>query len=185
VDLVPLPTFISRPDGRLFVDQLRAGETVSVSSHIVVEKRGSYLLPLPVADSAFPFGLWRWGSRGRANRPILVYPNFTPLQQMEIPVGSQYQRVGVLETAKSGQSLEFLGCREYRYSDNPRHIHAGSWARLGQPIIKEFREEHLFRCVFIVDVYTHPVALWLRTRCASRIRGLKPPSPWQRLFHII
>jgi hypothetical protein len=54
--------------------------------------------------------------------------------------------------------MEFLGCREYRQGDNPRHIHAPSWARIGAPIDKEFREEYAHHSALVVDVYTPPMA---------------------------
>jgi len=79
-----------------------------------------------------------------------------------MPSREHVQHRGVSADNRAGHSMEFLGCREYRHGDNPRYIHAQSWARLGQPIVKEFREETMHRITLIVDIYMPPLAQWYK-----------------------
>ena len=163
IDSVPLPAFLRPVDAAIpYVDHLMPGEEVQLTREIVAKQRGSHLLPLPTADSAFPFGLWRWGSHGLPSHPLLVYPEYTRLSQIEMPNSDRVQRRGVSTGKYAGHSMAFSGCREYRHGDNPRHIHAPSWARLGQPIVKEFLEETMDRITLIVDVYMPPLAQWYK-----------------------
>ena len=37
--------------------------------------------------------------------------------------------------------MEFTSCREFRYGDNPKHIHWTSWAKTDSPIIREMADE--------------------------------------------
>lgn len=75
VDAILLPRFVADAAAALpYVGHLAPGEEVELRREIIPEKRGSYLLSMSVADSAFPFGLWRWGSSGLPNQPVLVYP---------------------------------------------------------------------------------------------------------------
>jgi uncharacterized protein (DUF58 family) len=163
VDAVPLPIFLRPADAAIpYVDHLGPGEEVQLTREIVTERRGSHLLPLPTADSAFPFGLWRWGCHGLPTHPLLVYPDYARLSQIVMPSRERVQHRGISAGNRAGHSMEFLGCREYRHGDNPRHIHAQSWARLGQPIVKEFREETMQRITLVVDVHMPPLAQWYK-----------------------
>lgn len=60
VDSIPQPGHLFFPDGRLAIPQLAPGEEISLSNILVAPRRGRYDLSLPVVDSSFPFGLWRW-----------------------------------------------------------------------------------------------------------------------------
>lgn len=160
LDTMPLPRRLSRPDGLPYLDYLPGGATATATSYLVPAKRGKYELSLPVIDTAFPFGIWRWGSRGPASKPLIVYPVYTPLTTIDLPMGQRYQPGLHRSAVNQGSSTEFHGCREYRYGDNPRHIHALSWARLREPIIKEFRDEYITRVAVVVDTYPTPVPRW-------------------------
>ncbi len=47
--------------------------------------------------------------------------------------------------------MEFFACREFRYGDNPKHIHAPSWARFQQPVVKEFSDESSRHILLFLD----------------------------------
>ena len=40
----------------------------------------------------------------------------------------------------AGDAIEFVGIREYRQGDPIRSIHWRSWARRGEPIVKEYQD---------------------------------------------
>lgn len=151
LDPVPLPMALSLPRGRASAKALRPGEAVQLRTTVRAERRGRFLLPEPMAGSAFPFYLWRWTRPGRGPRVVTVYPSFTPLRELVLPGTMRYQAGGVALSSSVGGNLEFLGTREYRSGDDPRRLHWRSWARTTYPVVKEFREEYLCRTALLVD----------------------------------
>lgn len=125
-------------------------EQVFVQSFLP-ERRGAYVFKELRQETCFPFGLWRDFKSHQAEHAVLVYPKFHKLQQIDIPVGRQYQPGGLALTSYLGDSTEFLSMRDFRPGDPIRHIHWRSWARLGKPIVKEFGEEYFCRLALIVD----------------------------------
>jgi uncharacterized protein (DUF58 family) len=162
VDTILLPPQLQFSHDLRCISLLEPMQAVSLSNSIEADRRGKYYLPLPVADSAFPFGLWRWGSRGKPSEPLLIYPSYAPLTEVALPSGHQYQSGGEFATDTAGESVHFLACREYRYGDNPRRIHARSWARVGAPVVKEFSEEFLQRIGLVVDTTVAASPGWLK-----------------------
>jgi uncharacterized protein (DUF58 family) len=163
VDTIPFRKSIRLIRGRLFLGSLGPHESVKLSNELLSGNRGQFRLPLPVADSAFPFGLWRWGSMGAPNKPLLVFPKYTVLDNLYLPEEHSDQSSGTMSFFHvAGQSMDFLGCREFRYGDNPRYIHALSWARLRQPVVKEFSEEHSRHIILFVDTFTAEISPWLK-----------------------
>ena len=163
VDTIPFHAPIRFVRNMACIRVLLPGATVTVTNTITVNRRGRYRLPLPVADSSFPFGLWRWGSRGQGNRPLLIYPSFTPLRILHLPLGHRSQSSGNTSfSSTTGQSIDFHGCRTFRYGDNPRYIHAPSWARLREPIVKEFTDENTRHIAVFIDTITSKPSWWER-----------------------
>jgi len=134
------------------------GERIVVQAALRTLRRGRYTLPDVRAASAHPLGLCLSGRPGTGDRQIVVQPAFPALQQLDAPFGSRVQAGGAREVSQLGASMEFIGCREYRSGDNPRHLHVRSWARVGVPVVKEFRDEFLCRTALILDtrVRRHP-----------------------------
>lgn len=144
-------TTIKHSNGAASAEYIGSDKEINLDSYILPEKRGVYSLPAPIADSTFPFGVFRWTSRGQDAQRLLVYPDFRSLNSVSLPVGLRYQRNAIARVSKVGESMEFLGCREFRTGDNPRHIHWASTARTGELIVREFQEEYLARMALIVD----------------------------------
>jgi uncharacterized protein (DUF58 family) len=138
-------------DGQITAEYIPSKTEVDLSSYLISEKRGLYNLPIPLADSTFPFGVFRWISRGTEPQRLIFYPDYTTLNSVSLPVGQRYQRNALPKISKVGESMEFLGCREFRTGDNPRHIHWPSTARTGEIIVREFQDEYISRMALIVD----------------------------------
>jgi len=60
-------------------------------------------------------------------------------------------RTGEARSRASGAGSDFARLREYRPGDPPRHIHWRAWARLGEPMVKEFHEESPSRNALVLD----------------------------------
>jgi uncharacterized protein (DUF58 family) len=134
------------------IDELAPGEEVTVPMAIELPLRGFYRLDRLRAETIFPFGVWR---RGRFQKDavddILVFPKFTPLEHLDLPISMRYQPGGMAMTSNLGESPEFLGIRDYREGDNPRDIDWRSWARTGKPAVKEYHEEYFCRVALVLD----------------------------------
>jgi uncharacterized protein (DUF58 family) len=127
------------------------GERIVVNASLRTRRRGRYTLPAVRAASTHPLGLCLSGRPGAGDRQLIVQPVFPVLQQLDVQFGSRVQTGGAREISQLGASMEFIGCREYRFGDNPRHLHVRSWARVGTPVVKEFRDEYLCRTALILD----------------------------------
>ncbi len=153
LDVLPLPQALKFSRGRAYFDSILAGETVNGAAYLTADRRGQYRVPAVRAASAFPFYLWYWGRTAGTPLSIIVHPDFTPLEHVELPVGSRYQTGETSVSARAGESVEFIGCREFREGDNLRKLHMRSWARTGYPVVKEFREEYLYRTALVLDTH--------------------------------
>jgi uncharacterized protein (DUF58 family) len=117
------------------------------------DQRGVYTLQGFRVETDFPFGLFRaWQIFGERT-PLLVYPRFTRLARLEIPMGRRYQPGGVALLSIVGDSAEYIGNREYREGDNIRDIDWRATARLDRMIVREYREEYLLRVAVILDTH--------------------------------
>ncbi len=130
-----------------------------LQSNIVFKKRGVFIIPKPYAESSFPFGLCKWGNWGEGNREIRVSPKPLEINEIQLSFLSGENDVSSYE-ATYGTGLEFASCREFRFGDNPRHIHWPSWARSMTPIVREMCDEGrpsisiLFDTAFKVNFFT-------------------------------
>jgi uncharacterized protein (DUF58 family) len=99
-------------------------------------------------------------SQSREQRPLLVYPQFTPLRRLEIPTGRRHHPGGVALAATRGDSFEYWGNREWRQGDTLRDIDWRATARLRRPlekpVVREYREEFLLRVAVVLDTQVSP-----------------------------
>jgi uncharacterized protein (DUF58 family) len=124
------------------------------------QRRGVYRLPFLLTYSSFPFRLWRSRVRPVSGTPrresIIALPQFHPLESVDVPVIARHQPGGIAMTSQVGESPEYIGSREYRPGDPVRHLDFRAWARLGQPVVREFQEEYYVRIALVLDTYVAP-----------------------------
>lgn len=139
------------PRQRLFVtgpeDVIRSSVTLAVS------RRGRYELRGPTLRATDPLGLVGSRATKLPDRAVLVYPRFYSMESFNLPMGRRHQPGGIPLASQTGDSLEFLGNREYRPGDPIKHIHWRSWARVGSPVVMEFQEEYFSRIAIILDTF--------------------------------
>jgi uncharacterized protein (DUF58 family) len=131
--------------------RLKKGERVRAVLGLVCAHRGVFSMNGFRAETDFPFGLWRSYEVFERERRLIVYPRFTALTHLDIPAGRRYQPGGVALAAALGDSVEFVGNREYRSGDNIRNIDWRATARHIKPIVREYREEYLLRVAVVLD----------------------------------
>jgi len=136
---------------RVSLGTLEPGDEAFVTGGGRVLARGIYTLPALRWDTDFPAGFWRWGRTDRVERVLFVYPRYTRLESLELPLGPRHRNDLSAAVELSREAFEFHGCREYRDGDVLRHVHPRSSARLGVPVVKEFQAEGRSRTAVLVD----------------------------------
>jgi uncharacterized protein (DUF58 family) len=128
-------------------------EAATLSVTLEPLRRGMYPLPKLRVFSTFPFNICRSGKAYNSKSSLLVLPDFHPIAEVDVPIGTRYQPGGIALTSDVGESPEYIGNREYRQGDPIRHIDFRAWARLAQPVVREFQEEYYCRVALVLDTY--------------------------------
>lgn len=129
------------------------GKRVSGRLGILCERRGRFRLRPFRVQSDFPLGLLRAYAFAGNDATLLVYPQFSPLTALTLPVGRSYQPGGIALASHLGKSLEFIGDREFREGDNVRDMDWRASARLDRLVVREYREEYFYRVAVILDTH--------------------------------
>jgi uncharacterized protein (DUF58 family) len=152
-----------RPVERLV--EAASGRPTRVAVDLHPRRRGRYVLPRLGLARTDLFGLLRSRAVFGPETVVLVYPRYYTLEELPLPVGRRYQPGGIPLASEVGDSLEFVGTREYREGDPLRKIHWRSWGRLGRPVVKEYQEEYFSRIALVLDTF-----LPRRARPRERVR---------------
>ncbi len=136
-------------------DLATAGE-VEVTARLWPQRRGPLRFMGARVSRTDPFGLLRTFVRVEWPQTVLVLPKRYKVPSLALPGHEAYQVGGVAQAAAVGQSEEFVSLRHYRRGDPMRHIHWRSWARIGEPIVKEFEDEFFVRHGLVLDTFDDP-----------------------------
>lgn len=128
------------------------GET-RVRLELSPRRRGRYQLRGFRVETAFPFGVLYAAHAVEERASLLVYPHFEPLERLDLPPTRRFQPGGAAFAASRGESVEFIGNRDYREGDAIRDIDWRATARLSRPIVREFREEYFLRTALVLDTH--------------------------------
>ncbi len=130
------------------------GQAVEVPMEATPRRRGVLHLAGAILARPDPLGLFRAFVRVPLGQSVLILPRRYPVPPMALPGTLKYQEGGVALAANVGQSEEFVSLRDYRLGDPLRHIHWRSWAKAGQPVVKEFADEFFVRHALVLDTFT-------------------------------
>jgi uncharacterized protein (DUF58 family) len=100
-----------------------------------------------------PLGLTNAVSNRELPGEIVVLPRIHPVPALALPGARRFQRGGVSQSSTVGDSQEFVQLREYRLGDALRNIHWRSFARRGEPVVKEFQDEYFTRYALVLDTF--------------------------------
>ena len=132
--------------------RLQAGESARVELRARFVSRGEHHLDPFRAYALVPFGLAHGAAVQTKGARFLVLPKIARVVRLTLPETLRTEPGGVALASKQGESMELFGVRPYRPGDPVRLLHARSWARTGQPIVREFQEEFFRRLAVVVDV---------------------------------
>ena len=128
-------------------------EPREVRIDLLADRRGRYRLLGARARRIDPLRIMTSIPARTDEETLLVYPRFWQLDHFDVPVGRSYQPGGIPLASNTGDAIEFVGTRDYREGDPVKNIHWRSWARRGQPVVKEYQEEYFSRVALILDTY--------------------------------
>ncbi len=128
-----------------------AGSQSEVRASLVPRRRG--VLTFAGIDLVRPdvFGL----AYGRTRLPLadrlVVLPRRYRLPKVLLPAQRLLQPGGHALASSIGDSEEFLSLREYRPGDSLRRVHWKSFARTGEPVVKEYETEFFEHHALVLD----------------------------------
>ncbi|MEE2686477.1 MAG: DUF58 domain-containing protein [Planctomycetota bacterium] len=140
----------------ILIPYVAAGTSSSASYHWMIDRRGLYELPALQVRTRFPFGLLQARHRHRVEHTVRVGP---PVGELTTAWRS------LLETNRSGGDQaqprqgrsdgDYYALRPWRSGDNRRWIHWRTTARIGQPAVKQFEQQHQQQLVVLLDLFDH------------------------------
>jgi len=133
------------------VSALASGKTVRVGMAARFTRRGEHYLDTFTARALVPLGLTTSPSVRSGGVRFMVVPRVAPISRLLVPTNARYQPGGVALASRTGESMELIGVRPYRPGDPVRDLHARSWARLGQPVVREYQQEYFARVGVVLD----------------------------------
>lgn len=136
------------------VPELRPGDECEVSVTLKPLRRGVLRFEGLVVGRPDPLGLFRAVRNMPLPQGVLILPKRYMLPYIALPGTEKFQEGGVAMASSVGQSDEFVSLRDYRRGDPMRHIHWRSWARVGEPVVKEFEDEFFVRHALVLDTFT-------------------------------
>ncbi|MGH9577437.1 MAG: DUF58 domain-containing protein, partial [Terriglobales bacterium] len=132
---------------------IEPGQVTQAQIELLVSRRGRYLLRGATVRSTDPLRLAATRATALADQVLLAYPRFYSMEEFLVPLGRRYQPGGIPLSSSTGDAIEFVGTREYREGDPIKNIHWRSWARRGEPVVKEYQEEYFCRLALILDTF--------------------------------
>ncbi len=132
-------------------------------------RRGWLHLDGLVLGRVDPLGLVRRELLVAGAARLLVLPRRYPVPTLRPPGRRRLQPGGIELAGSVGDSREVMGLRDYLPGDSPRHIHWAAWARCGEPVVKEYREEYFSRQTLVLDTCPAPGDDPARLECAISV----------------
>jgi uncharacterized protein (DUF58 family) len=167
-EMVPDDRSISGSSGLLpvvFFPRVAGGARARIRWEGVAPKRGEYRFRSLELATRSPFGLLERKVAIGEPGHLIIYPSIGQLNRrwQQVHLEASETRRGSRHD-RSIQQQEYHGLRDYRPGDSPRWIHWRTSARLGQPMVKEFEQQHEQDLAILLDP-------WLpRTKVTSELR---------------
>jgi uncharacterized protein (DUF58 family) len=133
------------------IDQLAPKKIHHTTCKARFAARGEHHLDVFEANAIVPLGLGAGPPVESTGVRFLVVPRIAPVTHLTTPLSHRYQPGGVALASRTGESRELTGIRPYRPGDPLRDLHAASWARTGQPVVREYQQEYFTRIGVVVD----------------------------------
>jgi uncharacterized protein (DUF58 family) len=137
----------------LQLPRLAPGSVHEIAVSVTPLRRGTLRFDRGRLLHADPLGLVNAVTDCELPGEVLVLPRVHPVPALRLPGERRFQRGGVSRSLNVGDSQEFVQLRDYRPGDPLRHIHWRSFARRGEPVVKEFQDEYFTRYALVLDTF--------------------------------
>ena len=138
------------------VPPLAPGQHTRVPMSVTPVRRGALRLARLRLARCDPLGVFHALVRVTLADRVLVLPRRYPVSWSGAGGTLRQARRGRSRALDTGAGIEFARLREYRPRDSLRHIHWRAWARLGEPVVKEFHEDSPSRNALVFDTVAPP-----------------------------
>ncbi|OGL13249.1 MAG: hypothetical protein A3I17_02960 [Candidatus Rokubacteria bacterium RIFCSPLOWO2_02_FULL_72_37] len=135
------------------VPPVSPGDEVELGLEITPTRRGRLRFASVTIARPDPLGLVQAVRRLPLPQSLVVLPRRYPVPDIGLPGARKYQPGGVALASSVGDSEEFFALRDYRPGDPLRRIHWKSWARTGEPVVKEYLDEFFVRHALVLDTF--------------------------------
>jgi uncharacterized protein (DUF58 family) len=134
--------------------RIPARQTVTVTVSFTPQRRGYLYFQRCRINRPDPLGIINACVRIPMTDSLIVLPQRYAVNNPKLPGVALYQPGGIaLAAAPAGGAEEFVALRDYRPGDSLRTMHWKSWAKMGKPIVKEYRPEYFTRHALILDTF--------------------------------
>ncbi len=167
LNLVDLPAGWVYTGSPVVIPHLKPMDTEMVQVTLTPTRRGRFTLPCPACYSSFPFHLFAFNVARGPGAKITALPAHDYVQLATLSQSLSPQYAGSSLCLAPSHLPEYAGNRPFLSGDSLRHIDSRAWARLAEPVVKEYHNDMQRHCV-----------LWLADYRTSR----RPTSHWDRDF---
>ncbi len=137
----PAPSIATLPAGQR--------RTLAVTARFAA--RGPHHLDPFAAAALLPLGLAVGPHINTTGIRFTVVPQLARVRHIALPSSPRYQPGGVALASLTGESMELMGVRPYRQGDRIRDLHVRTWARTGEPAVREYQQEYFSRVGVVLD----------------------------------
>jgi uncharacterized protein (DUF58 family) len=133
------------------IPTLGPAERRSVTTAARFVARGPHHIDAFAASALVPLRLTLGPRVVSSGTRFTVIPRIASVAQVRLPTSPRYQPGGVALASVTGESSELVGIRPYRAGDRIRDLHAKTWARTGEPVVRKYQQEYFSRVGVILD----------------------------------
>ncbi|NQV31095.1 MAG: DUF58 domain-containing protein [Phycisphaeraceae bacterium] len=141
----------------LIIPHLKPMSTEILQVTLRPTRRGLFTLPCPACYSSFPFHLFSFNVASGPDAKITVLPAYDYIQLDAMSRISSYQYAGSGASLDPSHLPEYAGNRPFLPGDSLRHIDSRAWARLAEPVVKEYHNDMRRHCALWIKDHRTPV----------------------------
>ena len=168
----------------VLIPYVAAGDSFTASYHWLVDQRGLYQLPALKLRSRFPFGLLQACDKHPLEQTVRVGPAIGTLTSAWRSLLETDRYGGEHARPRQGRADgDYYALRPWRTGDSRRWIHWRTTARIGQPAVKQFEQQHQQQLFVLLDLFdndrqqpTNPLHVELAASMALTVIQ----NAWQR-----
>lgn len=133
------------------IARLEPGARAQLEATARFVERGHHHIDSFALSALVPLGLATGPAVESRGTRFVVVPRIARVARLDLPARPRHQPGGVAFASHTGESTELAGLRAWRDGDRIRDLHARSWARLGEPVVREYQQEYFSRVAVVVD----------------------------------